>query len=191
MPGSKEPGFLFFIKWKHILYFLLENITDKIFLAAASECIIKVYKWIYAKEHDMRRIRSDNLKKRITGILGNNEGASLVLVSVIAILVLTAVVILRVACTTFMASANRQLNQDQAYELAASLGDSIDVLISEGKFDLGGITSDETIYDESGFSGLPDTSVKAQIIVGTDVKTLKVTSKVGKAEYTFTREYRE
>ena len=77
----------------------------------------------------MKRIRHDNLIKRTAAVLGNNEGASLVLVSILAILVLLAVVILRLATTTFMASANRQLNQDQAYELAASLGSSIDELI--------------------------------------------------------------
>ena len=93
----------------------------------------------------MKRIRRDNLLKRTAAILGNNEGASLVLVAIIAIIVLTSVVALRVATTTFMASANRQYNQDQAYELAASLGESIDILISKGKYN---------IYDKDGTTPL-------------------------------------
>lgn len=137
----------------------------------------------------MRRIRRDNLIKRTEAVLGSNEGASLVLVSIVAILVLLAVIILRLATSTFMASANRQLNQDQAYELAASLGTSIDVLISEGKYDIDSVTSDKSIYSKTGFSGLPDASVNAKIEVGTEVKTLKVTAKVGKAQYVYTKEY--
>lgn len=137
----------------------------------------------------MRRIRHDNLIKRTEAVLGNNEGASLVLVSIVAILVLLAVVILRLATSTFMASANRQLNQDQAYELAASLGTSIDALISEGKYDIDSVTSGKTIYSRNGFSGLPDASVVAKVEVGTDVKTLIVTAKVGKTQYVYTKEY--
>lgn len=122
--------------------------------------------------------------------MGNNEGASLVLVAILAIIVLTAVVILRVTTNTFMASANRQLNQDQAYELAASLGSSIDDLIEDGKFNLEEINSDKVIYSQSsGFIGLPDASVEAKIEVKTDVKILKVTSHVGKAQYVYTKEY--
>lgn len=121
--------------------------------------------------------------------MGNNEGASLVLVAILAIVVLTAVVILRVTTSTFMASANRQLNQDQAYELAASLGSSIDELIADGKYSLDDIDSDKTIYSHSGFSGLPNASVEAIIDVEPDVKVLRVTAKVGKAQYVYTKEY--
>ena len=84
----------------------------------------------------MKKVRNDNLIKRTAHILSNNEGASLVLVSILAIIVLTAVVILRITTSTFMASSNRQLNQDQAYELAASLGESIDILIERGDYDI-------------------------------------------------------
>lgn len=121
--------------------------------------------------------------------MGNNEGASLVLVAILAIVVLTAVVILRVTTSTFMASANRQLNQDQAYELAASLGSSIDELIADGKYSLDDIDSDKTIYSHSGFSELPNASVEAMIDVEPDVKVLRVTAKVGKAQYVYTKEY--
>lgn len=138
----------------------------------------------------MRRIRRDNLIKRTAAVLGNNEGASLVLVSILAILVLLAVVILRLATTTFMASANRQLNQDQAYELAASLGSSIDELITSGKYDLDNISSDSTIYNRSSFPGLhANSSVVAKIDVEGNYKILIVTAKVGQAQYVYTKEY--
>lgn len=144
----------------------------------------------------MKRIRRDSFTKRIAAIMGNNEGASLVLVSIIAIIVLTAVVVLRLASSTFLASANRQLNQDQAYELAASLGSSIDVLIDEGKFSIADATVGDPIYERNYFSNLPKNSkVVAKIsnitkdgqVVG---KKLTVTANVGKAEYIYTKEYR-
>ncbi len=137
----------------------------------------------------MRRNRRDNLIKRTAAILGNNEGASLVLVSILAIIVLMSVVILRLATTTFMASSNRQLNQDQAYELAASLGSSIDALIDEGKFSLDSITSDKKIYERSSFSGMPNTSVTVEVDVEEHSKTVIVTAKVKKAQYVYTKEY--
>lgn len=118
------------------------------------------------------------------------------LVSILAIIVLSAVLILRIATTSFMASSNRQLNQDQAYELAASLGSSIDILISEGKLDLDDYPSTTIIYSkESGFANLPKPGnglkmLEAKIIVKSDVKTVQVTANVGKAHYVYTKEYR-
>ena len=144
----------------------------------------------------MKRIRRDNLFKRTAAILGNNEGASLVLVAIIAIIVLTSVVALRVATTTFMASANRQYNQDQAYELAASLGASIDALISEGKIDLDDYkTSKDEIYLQHRFAKVaaPNDPTKhtlvADIKVENGVKKVVVTASVGTAEYVYTKEY--
>ena len=155
----------------------------------------------------MRKINRNNLIKRTAQILRNNEGASMVLVSVLAIIVLTAVVVLRVATTTFMASTNRQLNQDQAYELAASLGESINLLIEEDKFLIYDVTLDEyvtdsdtgvttyykTIYNQNGFEGLPDASVVAMVTETGDGsgRILEVTADVGSAEYIYTREYRQ
>ena len=138
----------------------------------------------------MRRIRRDNLIKKTAGILSNNDGASLLMVSIIAILVLSAVIILRISTTTFMASSTRQLNQDQAYELAASLGESIDILIAEGKCDIKDI--DGTIYyQDTGFVGMPDASVEAEVSNIEGGKKLTVTSYVGKATYVYTKEYRQ
>ena len=143
----------------------------------------------------MKRIRHDNLIKRTASILGDNDGASMVLVAILAIVVLTAVVILRVTTTTFMASANRQLNQDQAYELAASLGASIDRLIEKDKYSIADAPDNTTIYDQKNFTDLPDASVVANVTDiknGGDVvgKLLTITAKVGKAQYVYTKEYR-
>lgn len=141
----------------------------------------------------MRRINRNNLIKRSALILGSNEGASMVLVIILAIIVLTAVVVLRVTTGTFMASSNRQLNQDQAYELAASLGESIDVLVSAGKYDIYSVSDNTTIYtQDSGFTNLPDASVTAVVTDTEDGKgkVLTVVSHVGDASYEYTREYR-
>ena len=146
----------------------------------------------------MRKISRNNLIKRITRVLGNNEGASLVLVSVLAIIVLTAVVVLRLTTTTFMASANRQLNQDQAYELAASLGESVNLLIQEDKYDIYTTTLDPTaktkvIYSQDEFDNLPDASVIATVSETSDGagRLLTVKAIVGESEYIYTREYRQ
>jgi delta-aminolevulinic acid dehydratase/porphobilinogen synthase len=106
-----------------------------------------------------------------------------------------------------MASTNRQLNQDQAYELAASLGESINLLIEEDKFLIYDVTLDEyvtdsdtgvttyykTIYNQNGFEGLPDASVVAIVTETGDGsgRILEVTADVGSAEYIYTREYRQ
>ena len=139
----------------------------------------------------MRRISRDNVIKKTARILGANDGASLLLVSVIAIIVLTAVVVLRITTSTFMASSNKQLNQDQAYELAASLGESIDILIERGEFSLDGKGEDFFVKD-SGFVGLPsNTEVTASVETKDDVQKLIVYAKVGNAEYYYTKEYRK
>lgn len=152
----------------------------------------------------MKRVRRDNLIKRTAQILSNNEGASLVLVSILAIIVLTAVVILRITSSTFMASSNRQLNQDQAYELAASLGESIDILIERGEYDIQSLDVAPTgtsIYsstdNDNNFAGLPAGSTVEAVV--TDIsedgevvgKRLTVKSVVGQAEYTYIKDYRK
>ena len=143
----------------------------------------------------MRRIRGNKLIKRTREVLGSNEGASLVLVCILAIIVLTAVVVLRITTSTFLASSNRQLNQDQAYELAASLGESIDILVERGDYDIFGQTPD-TIYDSvskgDNFTGLPSGSkVVAEVSDITEGKRLTVTANVGNAEYVYVKDYRE
>lgn len=138
---------------------------------------------------------------RIKDILKSNEGASLVLVSVLAIVVLTAVIMLRVTSGTFMASASKQLNQDQAYELAASMGESIDNLIADGKLDINavpltanaeGIEESVIVPRQDGFDGLPDSNVVAKVVRNSSNgnRMLVVESHVGQASYVYTKEYR-
>jgi len=147
--------------------------------------------------HYMKRIRYNNLIKRTASILGSNEGASLVFVSILAIIVLTAVVVLRISVNSFLASANRQLNQDQAYEIAASLGESIDILVEKGDYDIFGVNVDsdagKTIGKRVGFDNLPNASVEAVVTKldeDDNARLLTVTSIVGNASYEYTKEYR-
>ncbi len=131
------------------------------------------------------------LIRRIKEILRSNEGASLVLVSILAIVVLTAVVLLRVTTTTYIASATKQLNQDQAYELAASMGESIDNLVNTGKLDINAVPAGDTIASQTGFEQLPDSSVTATVEkLSSGSRMIVVTAQVGDATYVYTKEYR-
>ena len=77
----------------------------------------------------MRRISKTSAGRRAAHILKSNDGASIVLVSIIAILVITAVVILRMSTSSLMAGSDKQYRQDQAYMMATSMGASLDNLI--------------------------------------------------------------
>lgn len=72
------------------------------------------------------------LRRRVANILLGNEGTSLVLVTIIAILIVTGVVVLRMTTSTLWASADKQYNQDRAYEMATSMGATVDALIADG-----------------------------------------------------------
>lgn len=132
---------------------------------------------------------------RITAIARGNEGASLVLVSIIAILILSGILILRTTTNAMWASANMQLSQDQAYEMATSLGNSIDVLISNKKIPL------DTIYAGTGYlfdkntnTGLPNSSVEATVTTITDssnrtIYIVSVKAEAGQATYIYTARY--
>ena len=69
-------------------------------------------------------------RKNILTLLREREGASLVLVSIISIIILTGIVVLRVTTSSLLVSADKQFNQDRAYMMAVSMGDSIDKMIS-------------------------------------------------------------
>ncbi|MBR6851547.1 MAG: hypothetical protein IKM88_15085 [Lachnospiraceae bacterium] len=100
-----------------------------------------------------------------------------------------------------MASANQQLNQDQAYELATSLGNALEERIINGEEEkedpnyvpkeaLLELTNNATLVDMSGFDGMPDASVTAKVKLdeaGRYVLTVK--SEVGKASYIWTGIY--
>jgi hypothetical protein len=59
-----------------------------------------------------------------------------VFVTIIAIIILTGIVILRITTSSLWASADKQYYQDRAYVMATSMGASIDVLINDKTINL-------------------------------------------------------
>ena len=142
----------------------------------------------------MRRKFKTGIGKRVSAVMRGNDGASIVLVTIISILIITGVIILRTTTSALWASADKQLNQDQAYELAASLGESIDILIERGDYNIQNETSGKEIYssvtNDDKFTGLPDAKVVAKVTDIAGGKKLTVTANVGKAEYVYVKDYR-
>ena len=113
----------------------------------------------------MKCKHKSTIYRNLSEILQNENGASIVLVSIIAIIILTGVVILRVTTSSLWASAGKQYSQDKAYLMATSLGDSIDALVDDG-----------TIVLES-YNGMNPT-----IIFEEEVSNEKVTATVSQSE---------
>jgi hypothetical protein len=80
------------------------------------------------------------------------------------------------------------------YELAASLGESIDILIERGDYNIQNETSGKEIYssvtNDDKFTGLPDAKVIAKVTDIAGGKKLTVTANVGNAEYVYEKDYR-
>lgn len=129
---------------------------------------------------------------RLLSILRENEGASLVLVAIIAIIIITGVVVLRISTSSLLASADKQQNQDQAYMIAVSLGDSIDKAIKNGK-----ITDPHELngFDDSAYIryAIPNSTVTVTVedhVSGIDTFTyITVYSKVADEEYEYRLTY--
>lgn len=137
----------------------------------------------------MKRFNKTSVIKRTAGILRGNEGTSLILVSIIAILIIACVVILHVTTSSLWASADLQKYQDQAYVLATSMGDSIDDLVEAGKIDISSYNNTVFIND----STLPASSVTAQVKQNADGNyevTVTATAGNGKATYIYKATYR-
>lgn len=102
---------------------------------------------------------------RFTAILRGNEGASIVLVTIIAILIITGVIILRTTSSALWASADKQLNQDQAYEMATSMGNSLDgIIVGNKSLDLSSIAAgDGVIISTTSINGLPNATISASV----------------------------
>lgn len=141
----------------------------------------------------MRLVNKRKISNRAAAILRGNEGASIVLVTIIAILIVTGVIILRITTSALWASADKQLNQDQAYEMATSMGNSLDVLIiteKDIKLDeisqAGGIIIAKTDINE-----LPDGTIEAKVTQDptTYIYTVTVEAHVAHASYIYTAEY--
>ena len=140
----------------------------------------------------MRRKQHNLKQNRVYSVLRDKEGTSLVLVSIIAILVVTGVVILRITTSTLLASADKQKNQDQAYMIAVSLGDSIDDAIAKGTI------SDPHVLDEFDDSdntknAIPNSGVNVSVTdsqSGMDTYTIvTISSCVADAEYVYKLTY--
>ncbi|MCR5329163.1 MAG: hypothetical protein K6E12_09990 [Saccharofermentans sp.] len=130
--------------------------------------------------------------KRIAAVIRGNEGASIVLVTIISILIITGVVILRTATGALWASANMQLNYDQAYEMATSFGDSLDVLIvKEKSISLSDIKqSGGIILPSTSVTGLPNSTIKASVSSDeNDMYVVNVETHVADASYIYTAKY--
>lgn len=103
----------------------------------------------------MKCKHKSTLYRRTSDILQSENGTSIVFVSIIAIIIVTGVVILRVTSGSLWASADKQYSQDKAYLMATSLGESIDAFIDDGTIDLSvyeGVKQEvifkETVSDE-------------------------------------------
>lgn len=141
----------------------------------------------------------------------SNKGSSLILVAALTVVIIGLTVSLRIMAGIIMASANQQLNQDQAYELATSLGNALEERILNGEEENDGTGEGEeqepkkslldlekvlgqnnkkTIMEMSGFDGLPNASVEAVLSKDAGGRfVVKVTSNVGKAAYIWTGIY--
>ena len=141
----------------------------------------------------MRLLNKKKISNRAAAILRGNEGASIVLVTIIAILIVTGVIILRVTTSALWASADKQLNQDQAYEMATSMGNSIDVLIiTEKDIKLDEISqSNGVIINKTDINELPDGTIEANVTrdSNTGVYTVTVEAHVAHASYVYTAKY--
>ncbi len=122
----------------------------------------------------------------------DNEGSSIVLVTIIAILVITAVIILRTTTGSLWATADKQLYSDQAYEMATSLGDSLDVLILDQKVNLSDIyNTNGIIVAETQDTGLPNSTIVATVTLDSDgLYNVSVESHVASSSYIYTAVYR-
>ena len=109
-------------------------------------------------------------------ILRDNEGASIVMVSIIALIIVVGVIILRITTSSLWASADKQYNQDQAYIAATSLGEAIDGLLVDG------------YLPPNNIDGVP---VSFNQVGDTDYYTLEITASYGGASYTYSANYKK
>lgn len=142
-----------------------------------------------------RRVKTkpDN---RFTAILRGNEGASIVLVTIIAILIVTGVIILRTTTSALWASADKQLNQDQAYEMATSMGNSLDgIIVGNKSIDLSSIAAgDGVIISKTSINGLPNATIRANVkpLSNDDnnrIYVVTVEANVATASYSYIAQY--
>lgn len=143
----------------------------------------------------MRRKFKTGIGKRVSAVMRGNEGASIVLVTIISILIISGVIILRTTTSALWASADKQLYQDQAYEIATSMGNSLDVLIvKDNKIKLDTIApanGEGVIIPLTEITDLPNSNIKATVSKDADnsIYTVKVSVNVAQASYVYTAKY--
>lgn len=129
------------------------------------------------------------LKRRTAGVLRDNEGASIVLVTIISIIIVTGIVILTTNVNTLTASADRQHFQDQAYMAASSMGSSIDSLINTLSLEsLDGIDNGVVLIhdDKAGYNIDVEAKVRR---ISLDTFVVTVTAKASGETYIYTATY--
>ncbi len=137
----------------------------------------------------MKKMNKTTLSFRTAAILRGNDGASLVLVTIIAIIIITGVIVLRTTTSALWASADKQLNQDRAYELATSLGESMNTVIEgNNSVDFAGLAFSEDVPEIPNAHVDVTTTVPAPSAVN-GYYVLKVHATVSGAEYTYTATY--
>lgn len=127
------------------------------------------------------------LSRRTADILRGNEGASIVLVTIISIIVVASIIILSINVNTLMTSADRQYFRDQAYEAATTMGSAIDGLINQNKLPLDKYADREVIRDSSNSI---DVIVEVETVeTSVNTYTVKVTASSAGEEYIYTAAY--
>ena len=138
----------------------------------------------------MRKTSKTSAGLRAVHILKSNDGASIVLVSIIAILVITAVVILRMSTSSLMAGSDKQYRQDQAYMMATSMGASLDNLIVTKTIRLTNYTDPNgTVIITDSPTSIPNSSVTATVTPSGVGYVLQVEAKVAGETYIYSAYY--
>lgn len=138
----------------------------------------------------MKRKNKTSLIDRSSDILRGNEGASIVLVTIIAVIIITCIVILRVSLSTVMANSAKQYNQDQAYIMANSMGATIDSLIQDKTLVLTNYNdvNGTTILTDTP-SEIPNASIEAKVTPSGSGYIVTVEAQVAAATYVYTAYY--
>ncbi len=136
----------------------------------------------------MKRKYKTVLPERTAEILRSKEGASIVLVTIISILVVASIIVLSINVNTLITSADRQYFRDQAYEAARTMGQAVDGLINEGKLPLEEyIAVDELIKDTSNNVNVV---VKVEEVTSSsNTYSVVVTANSAGEEYVYTATY--
>ena len=137
----------------------------------------------------MRRMSKTSAGRSAAYILKSNDGTSIVLVTIIAILVITAVVILRMSTSSLLAGSDKQYRQDQAYMLATSMGNSLDNLIVTKTIRLTDYTNPNGTVLITDTPSLPKSSVTATVTPSGVGYVLEVEATVAGETYIYSAYY--